>query len=58
MAYADLELIYTEYHFIARYYHWSRQEIKGIPSKERKMWVEKIIEHENKINGGDEDEDK
>jgi hypothetical protein len=47
-----------EYHFIARYYHWSRQEIKLIPSKERGLWVDKIIEHENHINGGgDEDKD-
>jgi hypothetical protein len=55
---SDLENLYVEYHLIARYYHWSRREIKLIPSKERGLWVDKIIEHENQINsGGDEAKD-
>lgn len=51
---ADLKNIYAEYHYIARYYNWSRKEIKLLPSKERVLWVDKIIEHENMLNGGDE----
>lgn len=54
---ADLEKIYDDYHIIARYYHWSRHDIKRLPSKERGLWVSKIIEHENYLNGGDKDSD-
>lgn len=51
---ADLDRIYMEYLIIARYFNWSRAEIKLLPSKERGLWVDKIIEHENSKNGGDE----
>jgi hypothetical protein len=55
---SDVDNLYSEYHIIARYYHWARHEIKLIPSKERGLWVDKIIEHENRMNGGgDEDKD-
>lgn len=54
---SDLDHLYDDYHIIARYYNWSRYEIKLIPDKERRLWVKKIIEHENRINGGDEDQD-
>lgn len=53
---ADLDRIYDEYHIIARYYNWSRYDIKRLPSKERGLWVNKIIEHENYLHGGDENQ--
>lgn len=37
-------------HILAYIYHWSRAEIRGIPRKERIMWVEKIIDQKNKEN--------
>ena len=59
MVRADMENLFSQYHIIARYYNWSRTDIKRIPSKERALWVDKIIEHENRMNGGgDEESDK
>ena len=41
-----------EMHLIAYYYHWDRKTLQNLPAKERKRWIELIIEHTNYINGG------
>jgi hypothetical protein len=48
---SNLELVYDQYHWIARYYHWSRLEIKHLPISERRRHVERIIEHERMLKG-------
>lgn len=53
---ADLEYLYDQFHIIARYYHWGRMEIKTLPSKERLMWVNKIIDHEKMLNSDGKEE--
>lgn len=48
------ENIIQEMHLIAYYYHWSRETIRNLTARERKQWVDLIIEHTNHINGADE----
>lgn len=50
--YVDIEDLYMQYFYIARYLNWSRHEIKWIPSKERIKWVKMVIDHENERWGG------
>lgn len=51
-----LEEVYFQYHLLAYYYNWTRHDIKSLPSKERTMWAKRIVEHENRKNGGGEEE--
>lgn len=44
-----------EMHFIAYFYHWDRSTIRNLPARERKRWVELIIETTNHLNGGGEE---
>ena len=37
-------------HILAYIYHWSRDEVRNIPRRERITWVEKIIEQKKKEN--------
>lgn len=37
-------------HVIAYIYHWGRDEIRNIPRRERRLWVEKIVEQKTKEN--------
>lgn len=47
-------------HLLAYYYHWDRDTLVSLKSRERKMWVSMLreqIELENKANSGEPDFD-
>lgn len=48
---SNLDLVYDEYHWIARYYHWDRSSIRELSITERKLWVRKIVDHEKFLRG-------
>ena len=40
-------------HVLAYFYHWTREDVRGVPRRERRMWVNQIrqqIKAENKAN--------
>jgi hypothetical protein len=51
-----LDRLYEEIAYIAYHFHWSRDEIMGIPHKERHRWVKEISESNKKINKAAEPE--
>lgn len=44
------EQLYREAAFIAYYFHWSLDEIMGMPHGERKKWCEEISAINKKLN--------
>lgn len=44
-----------EMHILVYIYHWGRNDIRNIPRKERKLWVEKIIDQKKKENKATDD---
>jgi len=45
---------FHEMHLIAYYYHWDRNTLLNLPPRERKRWVEFIIEHVQMENNAKE----
>lgn len=44
----------AEMHILAYIYHWGRDEIRKIPRRERRLWVERIVEQKQKENKAQE----
>lgn len=44
------ELLYREVHYLAYHYHWSEQEIMGMPKDKRRHYIEVLAEEIEKIN--------
>lgn len=42
-------------HILAYIYHWGRDEVRKIPRRERRLWVEKIVEQRQKENKAHDD---
>ncbi len=45
-----LENIFKEVAFLAYHFHWDRDDLLGMPHKERHRWVKEVSEINEKIN--------
>lgn len=57
-SWVSFEVAKGEMHILAYCYHWGRNELWDLPPKERKMWVEMVLEQKRQENKELEKEDK